>query len=344
MHHVSGSLYRDWIFSSGGVVVKQLKSFLDSLFLFNKWEFGIGIFLSLVGAVYSIFILRKFFVYVILLFLSSVLISSNYAIVDIDSYYLPAYLSLAVFAPVGLLSIIRLFKQRKKAYFWVGTIALLFIASQVFINLPKANKNNFTAFEQFTKALMESTQDNSIIVTNGWNNFLFPSYYFQFVEGFRNDIEFVCLNLREDWYKRQVNKRLGKEIFWEGETLNFTLNKREVYVAVTSLEQISLPPGFYFIPDIFLFKIVNTRNYIPAGDPDFEIYIPENIYDSNLLSVENYIGSMLENRAMYELRNQKTGRAIIYIQKIKSTLPHFELSDHLIYYMKQNGLDDYIPR
>jgi len=113
------------------------------------------------------------------------------------------------------------------------------------------------------------------------------------------------------------------------------IDKRAFYIAPEVFEnemqrgEFALPPGFALVPDLFLFKVVKSNsNYIPAKNPDFKIRFPANAnHYTNF--IEQKVGSMLSNRAMYELKFDKVERAKLYINKIKNDFPGYQLPQGL---------------
>jgi hypothetical protein len=93
--------------------------------------------------------------------------------------------------------------------------------------------------------------------------------------------------------------------------------------------EFALPQDYFLVPDLFLFKVVKTKEYVPAKESNFKFKIPErrNYYVN---FIEDKVGSMLARRAIYETQNNKSDRAKIYINKIKKDLPQYKLSTQLM--------------
>jgi hypothetical protein len=98
--------------------------------------------------------------------------------------------------------------------------------------------------------------------------------------------------------------------------------------------EFTLPAGYTLIPDLFLFKVVKGKNYIPAPDPDFIIRFPKERTDYTNF-IEQTVGSMLARRALYEMQFDKIDRAKIYIRKIKKDYPD---------YILPTGLDEVLEK
>jgi hypothetical protein len=82
------------------------------------------------------------------------------------------------------------------------------------------------------------------------------------------------------------------------------------------------------VPDLFLFKVVKGKDYVPAPNPNFVIRFPKERNDY-INFIEQTVGSMLARRALYEMQFDKIDRAKIYIKKIKNDFPNYILPQGL---------------
>ena len=365
LRHISGKQYQVWLFSSMDAAKKQLSYFINNL----PVEFAtIGILYWLIGIFTAFSRARKFFVFVLITFISTVLYSINYEIHDIDSYFLLAYISLAFFAVFGILKIFDILTEKKEPVIVPFAIILVFIGLQLYINFSKVNQNNIYIFRDYSKSVINSTEKNSIIFSYLWDFLISESYYFQYVENFRKDVTVIDKELlRRSWYYNQLNSdhpnvtaKIQPEIkiflaavkpFERDENYDPGLLERSYQNIMTKLVttnidehpfyispelvenemqsgQFVLPQGYHLVPDLFLFRVVKTTDYIPARDPKFKIRIPdESNYYYDL--IKNMVGSMLVRRAMYELKFDKIERARIYIKKVKEDLPGYNIPGEL---------------
>ena len=85
-----------------------------------------------------------------------------------------------------------------------------------------------------------------------------------------------------------------------------------------------LPEGYTLVPDLFLFKVVKGNQYLPAPNFNYKIRFPEkrNYY---INMIENFVGTMLSRRALYEIEFAQRERARYYVQKIIKNLPNYKL-------------------
>jgi hypothetical protein len=102
--HVSGKQFRVWIFSSTEAAGRQFSYFLSTL----PGELTlVGLILGLVGVIVVMVRDRRLGFALLLLFAATVGYSINYDIHDIDSYFLLAYLTMALWAVAGLTAVAR---------------------------------------------------------------------------------------------------------------------------------------------------------------------------------------------------------------------------------------------
>lgn len=362
LRHVSGRQYQVWLFSSAGAARKQLEFFLTTL----PGEFAIvSILFCLLGLFPVYKMARRFFYFLLICFVFTVLYSINYDIVDISSYFLLAYIALCFFAVFGVLKVFSLFKSASEnPYFMPAALVALFIILQVYFNYREVNKSSTYTFEDYTKALIQSTEKNSIIFSYEWDYLISPAYYLQKVENFRTDAVIIDKELlRRSWYYNQLmrnhpeiasglkpysdpflkalqpferNENFSPELL---ETLYRTMmtklvednaGSRPFYIASELVEnemargEFTLPKGYYLVPDLFLFKVVKDSAYIPARKPDFTIRLPK-YRDHYINFIENTAGAMLVRRAMYEMKFDKAERAKMYLNKVKKEFPDYQI-------------------
>ena len=366
LRHVSGKQYQVWLFSSTEAAKKQLVYFIESL----PGEFTFVLILAVAGMIFSLIKARRLFIFLLITFLSTVLYSINYDINDIDAYFLLAYIVLAFFAAIGVLSIIN---RKNISLKLLISILMLFLVIQVYVNFAKVNQSEVYTFEDYTKELIDSVPENSIIMSYQWDYFISASYYYQHVEGYRNDVTIIDKELlRRSWYFNQLDnnnpdllKNLRSDIdhfktalrpFERNETFNANLleslfrkimtgivaeniDQRDIYIAQELYEnemqrgEFSLPPGYTLAPDLFLLKVTKEKNYIPAADPNFTIRFPANgnIYIDN---IQKIVGAALARRAIYEMNFGMTDKAKLYVDKIINEFPNYKLPPALAQLVK----------
>ncbi len=364
IRHISGFQYQVWLFSSTEAAKEQLDYFIGNLIS----EFSITILVVVFGIIVTFIKSRKLFIFLFISFLFTVLYSINYDINDIDAYFLLAYVSLAFFSILGFVKIFSELSNNKIVRSITVFVAALIITFQAYSNFSEVDQSKTYVYEDYTKTLLSSVEKDAIIFSYQWDYFISASYYYQFVENLRRDIVVVDKELlRRSWYYVQLDSKypglldgIRKDVdpflealkpFERKENFDANLlemlfrklmtnlvatniNKHNFYVAPEVVQnemqrgEFNLPDGYFLVPHLFLFKVTKHQKYIPAPDPDFKIRMPER-KDEYVLAMENFIGSMLVNRAFYELQYNKIGRAKLYVKKIAADFPDYRIPPQL---------------
>jgi len=117
----------------------------------------------------------------------------NYSIPDIESYYLPCLVALAVFGMAGLDGLAQRVGSWRHAAWLAGTAALL-------LNFRAAGKQgDYVAYDHAVSTLA-SAGENATIITDWWDVYS-PVFYLQHVEHERPDVCFIDKELlRRSWY------------------------------------------------------------------------------------------------------------------------------------------------
>ena len=84
----------------------------------------------------------------------------------------------------------------------------------------------------------------------------------------------------------------------------------------------------FIIPDVLLFRVVNTEEYFPAPDQDFEIRFPKE-ETFGVKKIKDIVFIMLQNRIKYELQFGKKDRAKVYLNKIIELFPEKKIPGEL---------------
>ncbi len=189
------------ISGSAQIVNDQFKKFSASL-----WgEFGTGlILLSIIGIYYLSRFNPKLFYFTFLTFFGCVFYSINYDINDIYSYFLLAYITLAVWIGFGGVFIytqmVEFLKTNvQKAVFGIAIVLLSLVAINTNYAGNDESKNRYV--EEFTMNIFKNAEPNSIIISSQWDFWVSASWYFHFVKNIRADIVVIDKELlRRSWY------------------------------------------------------------------------------------------------------------------------------------------------
>jgi hypothetical protein len=237
------------------------------------------------------------------------------------------------------------------------------------LNFEKVNQSDNVQFEEYTRAVLNSMDKNSIVISYIWDFFVSPSYYVQFVENERKDVAVIDKELvRRSWYFNQLKtnypiiyqrsknlidsflpellkfernqkydplllEKFYKEIISSFITRN--LNDHSIYLTPEMVTNeirngwLILPDSLRLVPDLFAFKIVKDTAYQPLRLKDYKIQFRS---DKSYYTemLKNLIVTAHINRALYELKFGKYDEAKFLVSKVLNISPDAQLPDELI--------------
>ncbi|MGA9405835.1 MAG: DUF2723 domain-containing protein [Bacteroidota bacterium] len=340
--HVSGKQFQVWMFSSSAAAAKQWNHFLNAA----PVEFYYApLLFSLLGAWRLLTRDRRIFIFIFLLLAGCIAYTVNYDIKDIDSYFLLAYVSLAMFAGFGALEVIMMVKKN-----WGGiTISVILCAvviAELSANWSEADESKDFLVQDYTATLLANLKPNAVILSYQWDYFVSASYYFQYVKHIRTDVTVIDKELlRRSWYYLQMKKnhpavyeKSKKEIdgFLEelykfehdlpydpaviearynrmiDSFIDYSIDSVAVYV--TGEIEPHLGSHYLRVPEGLAFRLYKDSTYHSLDFPII-FYRP---YDKNDLysrQIHTMYTSMLVQRALYEESFGKTDLALRYAKK-----------------------------
>ena len=361
--HIMGWQYQSWIFSSTESASKQFKYFVEIFPI----EFAyIGLILILLGVIELYNSNKKILTFFLILFLTCVLYSINYDINDIDSYFLLAFISAGLIATAGYSFILKNFlKKNINSIYALLIFPILILA----INFDKVNQSDNTQYQEYSISVLDSAEQNSIIISYLWDFLISPSYYLQFVEGKRKDVAIIDKELvRRSWYFNQIKtnyplvyerskdlidgflpelkkfernekynaqilEKYFREIIQSFIVRNF--NDHTIYLTPEMVSNelkdgwLILPDTLNVIPDLFMFKVVKDTSYHPLKIKDYSINF-KNDKSYYTETLKNLIITNHINRAMYELQFGKREEAKSLVDKVLRINPQIQLPENLI--------------
>ncbi|MHC1737265.1 MAG: DUF2723 domain-containing protein [Ignavibacteriaceae bacterium] len=364
LRHISGKQYQVWIFSSFDSAKKQLIYFITNL----PKEFAASLILIAAGVIFTFMKTRKLFYLLMILFISTLFYSVNYDIVDIDAYFLLAYISLSMWGIWGIYFLYNKFATDPRSRYVIIAIVALIIFLQGYLNFPGVNQNGNYIFEDYTKMSLASVENNSVIFSYQWDYLISPAYYFQFVENYRKDVAIIDKELlRRSWYYNQMKTNYPEVVsgisdleseflraikpFERDEEFNSNLleslyrqimtrlvesnyQKRSYYIGAElvinemSRNEFTLPQGLKLVPHLFFFKVAEDDSYQPAGDFNYK-FRKTPVSNSYTSFIKDMVPNMLVRRAIYEMQFEKQERAKHYLTAIKENFPEFRISPDL---------------
>ncbi len=359
--HFTGKQYQVWLFASFEAAGKQFKYFLSNF----PAEFAyVGLVLGILGIVFLFKKERKLFIALVTTFIFTVLYSINYDIVDIDSYFLLAYIIFSIFIVFGVAKLMLYFKQKAINQNIITAIFIVLCFIPLRANKNSIDQSDVYVFEDYTKSILNSVEMNSIVFTYQWDYFISPSYYIQNVEGFRKDVVVIDKELlRRSWYYNQMmssypsvisnikteanafidavklfeqDKMFDANILEQNYRAVMTnlieknISERNCYVGIELYQneiqrgEFSLPNGYQLVPHSLMFKVVKGTEYVHAPDPNFTIRFPKQ-RTKYIEFIENTCGTMLIYRAAYELQFGYKERAKLFIDKARKDFPNYQI-------------------
>jgi len=199
--HFTGKQFRVFMFSSTDAAKKQFNYFFENLP--NEFFFVVLLF-AVVGCFMLLFIDRRKFIFAGLLFVSCIAYSINYDIHDIDSYFLLAFVSLAIFAAFGVYTMFQRF-EKPLAKSIVVLVLVIVVSVQSIESRKKVNQSENYLVEDYTKNILLNLPQNSIVLSYQWDYFVASSYYYQHVRNIRKDVVVLDKELfRRSWYIPQL--------------------------------------------------------------------------------------------------------------------------------------------
>ncbi len=347
--HVSGKQFRVWMFSSTDAAAKQWHHFVDAVPI---EFFYIPLLFSLLGAWRLMWQNRRIFAFVALLLVGCVAYSINYDIHDIDSYFLLAYISLAMFAGFGAFEAIRWMRNLPGRIVF-GVILAGVIGAEISANWLEDDASGNDLVEDYTRNILTNLQPNSIILSYQWDDFVSASYYFQYVKRVRTDVTVIDKELlRRSWYfmqmrenhpalykksKSEIGEFLGELDKFEHDTpydpaviearYNAMINSfadhnvDSVPVYVTPEIERHLFTNYVRVPEGLSYRLYKDTVYHPFNFPAL-VYRPYRKEDSYTEQLNNFYVMMLTQRAQYEDMHGKKDLALRYLQKAYEIVPN----------------------
>ncbi|MGC1322635.1 MAG: DUF2723 domain-containing protein [Candidatus Udaeobacter sp.] len=204
--HITGRQYRVFFSFSPATMGAQFIEFCRMAFR----EFGftwlpLTLFLAVAGLASAYKRDRTAFWFLLLIVLADLAYSLSYEIAeDKDAYYLPAFISIAIAAGLGIRWVIQLAASRRSPI-WTPSVAVaaaivLTSATAFAANWPFNNRRHYFIADDYVENLFSTIAPNGLLLTQDWQ-VASPMLYAQEIEQRRRDVKVVDINLlRRSWY------------------------------------------------------------------------------------------------------------------------------------------------
>jgi hypothetical protein len=151
-----------------------------------------------------------------LLFVTCVLVAINYDIHDIDSYFLLAFLTLAIWVGAGTTALVTYFikPEQMKPAVAIVCVAVLIGAIEIGMNHKDVDESGNYVVEDFTKNVLTNLPPHAIVFSSLWDFWVSGAFYYQMVEHIRPDVLVIDKAMLRDrpWNYAQLMQR-DKEPF-----------------------------------------------------------------------------------------------------------------------------------
>jgi len=204
--HITGRQYRVFFSFSTSTMGPQFIEFCRMALR----EFGfpwlpITLFLAGAGLTSAYKRDRTAFWFLLLILLADLAYALSYEIAeDKDAYYLPAFISIAIAAGLGIHWLIQLAASRRSPIWTpsvaVATTIVLTSATAFAANWPFNNRKHYFIADDYVENLFSTIAPNGLLLTQDWQ-VASPMLYVQEVERRRPDVKAIDINLlRRSWY------------------------------------------------------------------------------------------------------------------------------------------------
>ena len=305
-NHLSGHQYRTWIMAGSKVAARNLGEFLKGLP--GDWAF-LGLVLVFVGIRPAFRSARGISWAVVAGSAFNILYVIQYDIKDLEPYFLFSLMGMGYLVAFGLKRI-----STQKIVATQPFLLLLIPVVGLGLHWKKSNQSQTRFFETYTETALSVVEPNALIMTQQWDFFITPFYYYRYAEGRYPGITVVDKELiRRSWY---VEHQLGlmDPGIWQGtekekpaflvalqpfekdepfdgnvieeayqnllgKILTEQAKKRPVYLGRECLGEggVRIPAGYTVVPVAIWLKLVPVNSpYVEAKRPDFPLEIPDN--------------------------------------------------------------------
>jgi len=202
--HITGRQYRVFFSFSSAAMGAQFVEFCRmALREFGFAWLPLTLSLAVAGLASAYKRDRTAFWFSLLIVLADLAYSLSYEIAeDKDAYYLPAFISIAIAAGLGIRWLIQFARRSPiwRPYVTAATALLLTSATAFAANWPFDNRRHYFIADDYVENLFTTIAPNGLMLTQDWQ-VASPVLYAQEIEQRRRDAKVVDINLlRRSWY------------------------------------------------------------------------------------------------------------------------------------------------
>jgi len=187
--HLTGKQYQVWMFSLS--IKEILNNTKQGLYFITNNFLFVFIVLIFAGFYWLLKNDRKKFWLFLVIFILNFLYTINYAIPDIESYYIPGFVSLLFISFYGL----KIFKKYIKWFIAIPISLIILI-----LNYQGSTLRNNTFGLDYSYAHIAQLPENSLLICSYWDIYS-PTIYLRNVKNIRKDLIIIDKELlRRTWY------------------------------------------------------------------------------------------------------------------------------------------------
>jgi hypothetical protein len=150
-------------------------------------------------------------VFVILLFFGCLLWSMNFEILEINPYFLTAYIASVITITFGIVWILQQAKGNIQRQFVPAILAtgVIFSGIEIFAHHKEVDESGNYFVEDYTKNMLRNLPKDAIIFTSAWDFWASGAFYYQLVENIRPDVFVIDVAMLHDrpWYFNHLKQR-----------------------------------------------------------------------------------------------------------------------------------------
>lgn len=326
-NHIRGKHFQGLMFKSFSATVDIFLTYWKTL----PAEFVyVPLLFSLIGLVYLSKLNRILFYFTLLIFSLNIVIASNYAITDVETYFLLSYILIALWSGFGILYVFRKFKLLD---YRVAVFTLIIPAITLTINYSKTDESKNTVVTDYYFNSVNFVPKNSVIITEGMDVMMLASFYYQIVKHERTDVVVLNNNLLTSsvWYI-QFLKKMYPEFYEQNQSVfanyqnalmqfhekgekNFDMRilftaYRDLFSKIIETESNvfltqeyrkeflnssilkDVVPGKVLVPYSLFWKFTSDTTFVDDNNPDFKIFLKDGaIY--NLMDTYPFYGIIM---------------------------------------------------
>jgi hypothetical protein len=204
--HITGRQYRVFFSFSPAAMGAQFVEFCRmALREFGFAWLPLTLFLAVAGLASAYKRDRTAYWFLLLIVLADLAYALSYEIAeDKDAYYLPAFISIAIAAGLGIHWLIQRAASKSspiwRRYVTAVTAIVLTSVTAFGVNWPFNNRSHYFIADDYVENLFSTIAPNGLMLTQDWQ-VASPMLYAQEIEQRRRDVKVVDINLlRRSWY------------------------------------------------------------------------------------------------------------------------------------------------